>query len=137
VAPANCSSLVYVAIDEQFAGATSLRPTIRPEAVRQAKYTLKICQPSSFGARTRFISGDHEKATKKLAATLGIDRYFAETLPEDKANSSFLPRYMLNRTTASRRPNRLLCRGWHQRFDSHEKGATLHLVEWRFYRRHR
>ncbi len=32
------------------------------------------------------ISGDSEAPTQKLAATLGIDRYFAETLPEDKAN---------------------------------------------------
>ena len=32
------------------------------------------------------ISGDHTTPTKKLAAELGIDHYFAETLPQDKAN---------------------------------------------------
>ncbi len=32
------------------------------------------------------ISGDHEAPTKKLAQALGIDNYFANTLPENKAN---------------------------------------------------
>ena len=32
------------------------------------------------------ISGDHEEPTRKLAELLGMDRYFAEVLPADKAN---------------------------------------------------
>ena len=32
------------------------------------------------------ISGDHETPTRRLAHSLGIERYFAETLPEDKAS---------------------------------------------------
>ena len=32
------------------------------------------------------ISGDHEHPTKRMAETLGIDHYFAEVLPENKAN---------------------------------------------------
>jgi Cu2+-exporting ATPase len=32
------------------------------------------------------ISGDHEAPTKRLAAELGIEHYFAETLPEKKAS---------------------------------------------------
>jgi Cu2+-exporting ATPase len=31
------------------------------------------------------ISGDHEAPTRKLAQELGIDRYFAQTLPQNKA----------------------------------------------------
>ena len=31
------------------------------------------------------ISGDHEVPTRRLAEELGIDQYFAETLPENKA----------------------------------------------------
>jgi len=73
-------SLVYIAIDEQFAGAIELCPTIRPEA-RELVHQLKQKKMS-----TVIISGDNEKPTKKLATTLGIERYFAETLPEDKAN---------------------------------------------------
>ena len=73
-------SLVYVAIDHQFAGAIELRPTIRPEARELIRQLLQ------HKMSTVIISGDNEKPTQKLAATLGIDRYFAETLPEDKAN---------------------------------------------------
>jgi Cu2+-exporting ATPase len=32
------------------------------------------------------ISGDHEAPTKKLALKLGMDDYFSEVLPEEKAN---------------------------------------------------
>lgn len=73
-------SLVYVAIDGQLAGAIELHPTIRPEAkeiiaqLRQRNLSLYI------------ISGDHDTPTQKLAAELGIDHYFAETLPENKAD---------------------------------------------------
>ena len=73
-------SLVYVAIDSQFAGAIELHPTIRPEA----RELVRQLQQKNIA--TVIISGDSEKPTQKLAATLGIDRYFAETLPEDKAN---------------------------------------------------
>ena len=73
-------SLVYVAIDSQFAGAIELVPTIRPEA----RELVRQLQQKNMS--TVIISGDSEAPTQKLAATLGIDRYFAETLPEDKAN---------------------------------------------------
>ncbi|MEM7537454.1 MAG: HAD-IC family P-type ATPase, partial [Chloroflexota bacterium] len=73
-------SMIYVAINGQFAGAIELRPTIRPEA-QTLIHTLKKRNLS-----TVIISGDNEKPTQQLAAILGIDRYFAETLPEDKAN---------------------------------------------------
>jgi heavy metal translocating P-type ATPase len=72
-------SLVYVAVDDQLAGAVELHATIRPEAKRiiqelkRRDYSLYI------------ISGDHEKPTQALAHELGIDDYFAETLPENKA----------------------------------------------------
>ncbi|MGB0847835.1 MAG: heavy metal translocating P-type ATPase [Thiolinea sp.] len=72
-------TLIMVAIDNELSGALSLYPTIRPEAkeiVRQLKERgLSLC----------IISGDHEKPTRALANELGIDQYFAETLPEDKA----------------------------------------------------
>ena len=73
-------SLVYVAFDHQFAGAIELRPTIRPEA----RELIRQLQQKNMS--TVIISGDNKKPTEKLAQTLGIERYFAETLPEDKAN---------------------------------------------------
>lgn len=72
-------SLVMVAVDAQLAGAIELEPTIRPEAkavideLRQRNLDFYI------------ISGDQEGPTRKLAHTLGIDNYFANTLPENKA----------------------------------------------------
>ena len=72
-------SFVYVAINDELAGAIELHATIRPEArevvseLRKRKMDIVI------------ISGDHEQPTKKLAQELGIDNYFAETLPENKA----------------------------------------------------
>lgn len=72
-------SLVMVAVDGHLAGAIELKPTIRPEAqavideLRRRK--LDFC----------VISGDQEGPTRVLAETLGISRYFANTLPENKA----------------------------------------------------
>jgi Cu2+-exporting ATPase len=73
-------SLVFVALNDQLAGAIELYPTIRPEAKQI------IAQLKQRGLSMYIISGDHEQPTRKLAQKLGIKNYFAETLPEDKAN---------------------------------------------------
>ncbi len=73
-------SLVYVAVDDQLAGAIELQPTIRPEA-RRVVDSLK-----QRGLKLVIISGDHEGPTRALAQSLGIEDYFAETLPENKAD---------------------------------------------------
>ncbi len=73
-------SLVYVAIDEQLGGAIELHPTIRPEA-QEIVRELQARNISIY-----IISGDHKKPTKKLAQALGIEHYFAEVLPQDKAS---------------------------------------------------
>ncbi|MEN8221177.1 MAG: heavy metal translocating P-type ATPase [Pseudomonadota bacterium] len=72
-------SLVLVAINEQLAGVIELHATIRPEI-------KKVIQDlHALGLSICIISGDNEKPTKNLAQKLGIDSYFAEALPEDKA----------------------------------------------------
>ncbi len=77
---AACNSLVYVAYGDRLAGAIELQPALRhgvKEVVRRLQERkLRIC----------IISGDHLDATKALAAELGIDEYFAEILPQDKAS---------------------------------------------------
>ena len=75
-------SLVIVAIDNSIVGAIELLPTVRPEA----KAVIKRLKQQQNIKATYIISGDHEIPTKKLAETLGIDHYFAETLPQDKAS---------------------------------------------------
>jgi Cu2+-exporting ATPase len=73
-------SLICVAINEQLGGMIELHPTIRPEVKR-------ILQRLHQRAMSLYIiSGDHEKPTQRLAMELGIDHYFAETLPENKAD---------------------------------------------------
>jgi Cu2+-exporting ATPase len=73
-------SLVLVAINEQVIGAVELLPTVRPEAKEMIQGLRKRKIKSIV-----IISGDHEAPTRKLAQELGIDRYFAQTLPQNKA----------------------------------------------------
>ncbi len=73
-------SLVYIVIDNELGGAIELRPTLRSET-KNVIDTMK-----QLGMDIYIISGDQEEPTKKLAQELGIDNYFAETLPENKAN---------------------------------------------------
>jgi len=73
-------SLVFIALNKQLAGAIEFHPTIRPEA-KQIIAKLK-----QRGLSTYIISGDHKQPTRYLAQKLEIENYFAETLPEEKAN---------------------------------------------------
>jgi len=73
-------SLVYVAIDRQLAGVLEMRPGIRPESGAVIAYLKQR------GLKCRIISGDHEQPTRHLAEQLGIEDYFAEVLPENKAD---------------------------------------------------
>ena len=73
-------SLVLIGLDGEVVGAVELQPTIRPEAREM------ITVLHERGIETVIISGDNDAPTRRLAADLGIDRYFAEVLPEDKAN---------------------------------------------------
>ena len=72
-------SLIMVSIDERLSGIIELRTSQRPEV-----------QEIITGLRKRginhlaIISGDHDRPTRSLAEHLGMDRYFAEVLPQDK-----------------------------------------------------
>jgi heavy metal translocating P-type ATPase len=72
-------SLVMVAVGDQLGGAIELQPTIRPEA------QSVIDNLHARGIALVIISGDQEGPTRELAQTLGIERYFANTLPENKS----------------------------------------------------
>jgi heavy metal translocating P-type ATPase len=74
------NSLVLVALNNEIVGALELAPTIRPEA------DAIIRSLHARGIQTVIISGDNEAPTQRLAAELGISRYFAEVLPQDKAD---------------------------------------------------
>lgn len=72
-------SLVMMAVDDRLAGAIELSPTLRPETRKV------IAELRRRDLRLVIISGDQEQPTLKMAQALGIDRYFANTLPENKA----------------------------------------------------
>jgi Cu2+-exporting ATPase len=74
-------TMVLVAIDGLLGGGIELQASVRPEVAEIVA-----------GLRARgiehlaIISGDHEAPTKRLAEQLGMDRYFAQVLPADKAD---------------------------------------------------
>ena len=74
------ASLVYVAVDGVLGGVLELRPTPRPE-VRQVLAELR-----ARGLSLYIMSGDHESPTRALAMELGIEKYFAGMLPQQKAS---------------------------------------------------
>ncbi|MDM8558240.1 heavy metal translocating P-type ATPase [Candidatus Parabeggiatoa sp. HSG14] len=73
-------SLIMVAIDHQFAGIIEIQSSLRPEV-------KKIIN----GLRQRgikhlaIVSGDHKQPTQKLANELGMDSFFYDVMPENKA----------------------------------------------------
>ncbi len=74
-------AMVMVAVDDVLGGALELCASVRPEAAEIVK-----------GLRARgvkriaIISGDQEAPTRRLAEQLGMDLYFAQVLPADKAD---------------------------------------------------
>lgn len=74
-------TLVLVTVNREVAGAIELHATIRPEARAIIRGLRQRNIKSMY-----IISGDHERATRALAESLEIDHYFAETLPEQKAD---------------------------------------------------
>jgi Cu2+-exporting ATPase len=74
-------TMVMVAVDDRLGGALELRASIRPE-VRGIVQGLRQRGIKHIA----IISGDHETPTRKLAEELGMDRYFAQVLPADKAD---------------------------------------------------
>ncbi|MEM6406217.1 MAG: heavy metal translocating P-type ATPase [Pseudomonadota bacterium] len=77
---ANGCSIVFVAVAGRLVANITLQPKVRPEA-RQVIDKLKRRGVK----KTYIISGDQTIPTRQLAETLGIDDFFAEVLPEQKA----------------------------------------------------
>jgi heavy metal translocating P-type ATPase len=75
-------SLVMIAVNETIVGAIELYEALQPEAeyiVRQLGLRKNI-------KSMYIISGDHINPTKRLANKLGISQFFAQVLPEKKAD---------------------------------------------------
>ncbi|OAD18727.1 heavy metal translocating P-type ATPase [Candidatus Thiomargarita nelsonii] len=74
-------SLVMVAVNDQIIGAIEVQTVVRPE-VKQIISDLRQRGIKHFA----IVSGDHKQPTQRLAEKLGMDSYFYEILPQEKAN---------------------------------------------------
>jgi P-type Cu2+ transporter len=72
-------TVVFVLIDGKLSGALALADIIRPES-KSAIATLK-----TMGIQSMMLTGDNKKAAKWVSDELGLNEYFAEVLPHEKA----------------------------------------------------
>lgn len=74
-------SLVMVALDAHLVGILEMHATVRPEV------TELLASLRQRGAKLlAIVSGDHQQPTQKLAERLGMDDYFYDVLPQNKAD---------------------------------------------------
>ena len=72
-------TVVFVLIDGALKGAIALADIIRPES-KQAIAELK-----TMNIRCMMLTGDNKATAKWVSDQVGLDEYFAEVLPQDKA----------------------------------------------------
>jgi Cu2+-exporting ATPase len=72
-------SVVYLVVEGKVAAVIALADVVRPES-RAAIVELK-----RMGIQCMMLTGDSRAVAKTVAADLGLDDYFAEVLPEEKA----------------------------------------------------
>lgn len=72
-------TVVFVLVDGKLKGAIALADIIRPEA-KQAIAALK-----ALDIRCLMLTGDNKATAKWVSDQIGLDEYFAEVLPRDKA----------------------------------------------------
>lgn len=75
------NTLVMVGVDDHLGGALELQAAVRPEI----KEIIRGLRERGI-KHMAIISGDHEAPTRKLAEELGMDQYFAQVLPDQKAD---------------------------------------------------
>lgn len=75
------NTFILVGVNQQIAGTLELQPQIRPGTQEI------IAQLRAFGIEHMgIVSGDDQAPTRKLAEDLGMDEYFYNILPENKAH---------------------------------------------------
>jgi Cu2+-exporting ATPase len=72
-------TVVYILVDGNLKGAMALADIVRPEA-KQAIAALKEMK-----VRCLMLTGDHKQVAQWVSDQVGLDEYFAEVLPQDKA----------------------------------------------------
>lgn len=74
-------TVVYVATTKKLQGVIAMADLIRDES-REAVKTLK-----ELGLQVAMLTGDNKQTAAHVAGELGLDTYFAEVLPEQKAST--------------------------------------------------
>lgn len=72
-------TVVYVLVNDRVAGAIAVEDIIRSEA-KTAVAALK-----AMGIQCMMLTGDNRQVAARVAAEVGLDEYFAEVLPDEKA----------------------------------------------------
>lgn len=73
---------VYLVLEGKVIGAIALADVIRDEA----RQTIKLLD--QLGVKSAMITGDSKDVAKYVAERLGLERYFSEVKPEDKADKT-------------------------------------------------
>ena len=74
-------SHLYLAIENQLAGVICIEDPLRGEA----KTVVAELKKTGFG-KIVMMTGDSDRTASAIAKRVGVDEYYAEVLPEDKAN---------------------------------------------------
>jgi Cu2+-exporting ATPase len=72
-------TVIFVIVDGKLTGAIALADIIRPES------KAAISKLKQMGIRCMMITGDNKQVAKWVAEETGLDEYFAEVLPDKKA----------------------------------------------------
>jgi Cu2+-exporting ATPase len=72
-------TVVHVLVDGELVGAVALADVLRPESKKA------IAMLKEMGIKAIMLTGDNEKVAKWVSEELGLDEYFAEVLPHEKA----------------------------------------------------
>ena len=73
-------TIMILAVDGKVAGVAGAEDPIKPTA------TKAVVHLKDLGIEVAMITGDNEKTAQAVAKRVGVERVFAEVLPEDKAN---------------------------------------------------
>lgn len=74
-------SQLYLAIENVLEGVICIEDPLRPEAPE----VIKALRNAGF-SKIVMMTGDSDKTAKAIAAKVGVDEYYSEVLPEDKAS---------------------------------------------------
>jgi len=72
-------TVVFVLIDAVEAGAIALADVVRPES------KAAVSQLKKMGLAVMMVTGDNKAVAERVAGEVGLDEYFAEVLPDKKA----------------------------------------------------